>query len=251
LFTTLENVVEWAINLASQNPRRFGRRRRASTPVPTQAPPVLATPVRRSTQEQVRSPRRGNRHASSSSGSPRTLVLPINQAYQDEPVFPTIQRPIPVHPRREEPRISSGSGDDIVFNPVRIQNRPATPRIEAQEINAFYPEQIYISSVIPTRSPVELREFRNHCTQLLHTQNDPTVLIKHNLREILQITTSALHFQNLLWRGAIEISGNNITEQYSRIRRHTLQGRPDRANLEPAFQVVYYYGREEWTVYQL
>ena len=187
--------------------------------------------------------RRNNRQASSSSGSPRNQVLPINRANSGEPAFPSIQNPTPVYPQREEHRISSG--EEIVYTP------PPPQIIQAQEIYAFYPEQIYIASVIPTRSPAELREFKHHCITLFTNQTQPTLLFNHDLREIRHITSSALHFQNLLWRKSINISSNSITESYSRIRRCTLQGRTDQAYLEPAYQVTYQYGRNEWTVYQV
>ena len=195
-------------------------------------------------QTQVYSPRRrNNRQASSTSGSPRNQVLAINCANSGEPAFPSIQNPVPVYPQREEHRASSG--EEIVYTP------PPPQTIQTQEIYAFYPEQIYIASVISTRSPIELREFKDHCITLLMNQTRPTLLFNHDLREIRRITSSALHFQNLLWRKLINISSNSITEGYSWIRRRTLQGRTDQAYLEPAYQVTYQYRRNEWTVYQV
>ena len=192
----------------------------------------------------MRSPRRrSNRQASSTSGSPRNRVLPINRASSGEPVFPSIQNPVPVYPQREEYRVSSG--EEIVYTPLPPQT------IQAQEIYAFYPEQIYIASVIPTYSPAELREFKHHCITSFINQTRPTLLFNHDLREIRRITSSALHFQNLLWRKLINISSNSVTESYSWIRRRTLQGRTDQAYLEPAYQVTYQYGRNKWMVYQV
>ena len=104
----------------------------------------------------MRSPGRcSNRQASSTSGSPRNQVLPINQASSGEAVFPSIQNPVPVYPPREEYRVSSG--EEIIYTP------PPPQTIQAQEIYVFYPEQIYIVGVIPMRSPLELREFEHHC----------------------------------------------------------------------------------------
>ena len=123
--------------------------------------------------------------------------------------------------------------------------------IQAQEIHAFDLEQIYIASVIPTHSPAELRESKHHCITLLTNQTWPSLLFNHDLREIRHITTSALHFQNLLWRKSINITNKSITESYSWIRRRTLQGRPDQAYLEPAYQVTYQYRRNKWMVYQV
>ena len=123
--------------------------------------------------------------------------------------------------------------------------------IQDQAIYMFYPEQIYIASVIPTHSPAELREFKHHCITLFTNQTRPTLLFNHDLREIRRITSSALHFQNLLWRKTISISNTSVTESYFWIRRRTLQGRTDQAYLEPADQVTYQYGRNEWTVYQV
>ena len=184
-----------------------------------------------------------NRQVSSTSGSPRNQVLPTNQARSGEPMFPSIQNLVPVYPQREEPRVSSR--EEIVFTP------PPPQRIQAQAVHAFYPEQIYITSVIPMRSPAVLREFRHHCITQLMNQTQQSHLCDHDLREIDHITTSTLHFQNLLWRQSVNITHNNITESFSWIRRCHLQGRPDQAYLEPAYQVTYLYGRNEWTVYQV
>ena len=172
----------------------------------------------------MRSPRRcNNRQASSTSGSPRNQVLPLNRASSGEPMFPSIQNPVPVFPQRDEYRVSSG--EEIVYTP------PPPQTIQAQEIYAFHPEQIYIASVIAMHSPAELREFKHHCISLLTNQTRPTLLLNHDLREIRHITSSALHFQNLLWRKLINISSNSITESYSWIRRRTLQGRTDQKYL--------------------
>ena len=127
--TTLENIIEWAINLASQQPRRVVRRlRRASERIPTPAPVQIQLPVNPApVQAQVRSPRRrNNRQASSSSGSPRNQVLPINHANSGEPAFPCIQNPVPVYPQREEYRVSSG--EEIVYT------APPPQTTQAQEI---------------------------------------------------------------------------------------------------------------------
>ena len=192
----------------------------------------------------MHSPRRcNNRQASSTSGSPRNQVLAINRANSGEPTFPSIQNPVPVYPRREEHQTSSG--EEIVYTP------PPPQTIHAQEIHAFYPEQIYIASVIPTCSPIELREFKHHCITLLTNQTWPSLLFNHDPREIRHVTTSALHFQNLLWRKSVNITNDSITESYSWIRRHTLQGRADQAYLEPAYQVTHQYRRNKWMVYQV
>ena len=155
-------------------------------------------------------------------------------------MFPSVQNPVPVYPQREEYRVNSG--EEIVYTPLTIQ---------AQEIYMIYPEQIYIASVIPICSPAGLREFKDHCITLFTNQTRPTLLFNHDLREIRHITSSALHFQNLLWRKLINISNNSITESYSWIRRCTLQGRTDQTYLEPAYQVTYQYGHNEWMVYQV
>ena len=158
-------------------------------------------------------------------------------------MFHSIQNPVPVYPQREEYRVSSR--EEIVYTP------PPPQTIQAQEIYAFYPEQIYIANVIPMRSPAELREFKHHCITLITNQTRPTLLFNHDLREIRHITSSTLHFQNFLWRKSINISNNSIAESYSWIRRRTLQGRTDQAYLEPAYQVTYQHRCNEWTVYQV
>ena len=75
-------------------------------------------------------------------------------------MFHIIQNPVPVYPQREENRVSSG--EEIVYTPPPPQT--------IQEIYAFYPEHIYIASVIPTCSPAELREFKHHCITLFTNQ---------------------------------------------------------------------------------
>ena len=124
----LENIIEWAINLASQQPRRLVRRlcrvsERSPTPAPIQVQlPVTPAPV----QVQVCSPRRhNNRQVSSTSGSPRNQVLPINWASSGEPMFLSIHNPAPVYPQREEHWVSSG--EEIVYTP------PPPQTIQAQE----------------------------------------------------------------------------------------------------------------------
>ena len=99
--------------------------------------------------------------------------------------------------------------------------------------------------LIPMHSPAELREFKHHCIPELMSQTQPNLLFNHDLREKEHITNSALHFQNLLWRQSVSITNNNITECFYWIRRHALQGRPDQAYLEPAYQVVHYYRQNE------
>ena len=77
-------------------------------------------------------------------------------------MFPSIQNPVLVYPQREEHQVSSR--EEIVYTP------PPPQAIQAQEIHAFYPEQIYITSVIPMHSPAELREFKHHCITQLTNQ---------------------------------------------------------------------------------
>ena len=113
--------------------------------------------------------------------------------------------------QRKEHRVSSR--EEIVYTP------PPPRTIQTQEVHAFYPEQIYIASVISMHSPAELREFMHHCITQLTNQTPPSLLYNHDLREIRHITTSTLHFQNLLWRKSVSITNNNITESYSWIRR--------------------------------
>ena len=167
----------------------------------------------------------------------------MNQASSGEPMFPSIQNPVPVYPHREEPRASSGK--EIVYTPLPPQ------RIHAQADHTFYPEQIYIASVISMCSPAERREFKHHCITQLTNQTWPNLVFQHDLREIEHITTSTIHFQNLLWRWSVNIANNNITESFSWIRRCTLQGQPDQTYLESSYHVVYYYGHNKLTVYQV
>ena len=145
-------------------------------------------------------------------------------------------------PRGKNPESAE---ERIVYTP------PPPQRIQAQEVHIIYPEQIYFASVIPTCSSAELREFKHNCITQLTNQTQPSILFNHNLRDIRHITTSALHFQNLLWRKSVNITNDNITESYSWIRRCTLQGRPDQAYLEPADQVTYQYRCNKWMVYQV
>ena len=226
--TTLENVIEWAINLASQtrrNPRNH--RERIATPHPN--PPVLP-------REEIRS----------SSSSSRRSQVQANQRNQSRRLTHRERNPVtypsPLNPvyrnlyQDERRQVSPVSSDEIIFAP------------RDQVLYCYLPEQLYVSSVIPTRSPQELQEFKNHCLSIFESTNRQPAQRTHTLREVRQLTPSPLNFEGLLWRTVIKIDDVRITEEYYRISRRNQAESNARAYLEPAYQVVYAWNIEGWTV---
>jgi hypothetical protein len=113
----------------------------------------------------------------------------------------------------------------------------------------YYLEGLYVSSVLPTRTPRDLRDFQHHCWNIYHAQ--PRTNYIHRLDESHQITTSPLHFKNLLWRYATILFNTRIVEEYYWIKRDHRQGCPDRPRLESAYSITYPWVGTHWKVTQL
>jgi hypothetical protein len=119
---------------------------------------------------------------------------------------------------------------------------------QALELHCYYPENIYVSSVLPTRTPRELQNFHEHCRQQYTSYSGLEVVFNHKLDQALGITTSPLNFQNLLWRTRIVLTPSGILEEYYWIRRRIRANSTDRATLEPAYNVAYPWNSDGWIV---
>lgn len=263
---TLEAAIDWALNLAtSVNPaslnnrnRRRARqaprnnRDRPSTPHPA-APQVFLSPRAREPTTSVSSdpPAIYSTPPVIPSGEP---VPQINQANSTGFVFPRIgqfAQPAPVpRPRIQIPQYTA---QGPVFGPVVEQSSSSEEILHrlpsrARELHSYYPETIYVSSTLPTRSSQEITEFLTHSRILFQDRAARDVVINHPLEKAYEITTSPLNFQNLLWKAKVTISTSGIYEEYSWIRRRPNATRPDRAILVPAYSVQYQWNTESWTV---
>ena len=105
------------------------------------------------------------------------------------------------------PAIEHSSGSPEAVTPVAV------------ELYCFYPEQIYLSTVLPTRNPRETREFKAHCREVWDDRTHAFVVHKHPLAELNELSTGALNFQNLLWKTCMTLSNHRITEEYAHICR--------------------------------
>jgi hypothetical protein len=178
---------------------------------------------------------------------PNRDIPRINQANRTEPVYPSISgerqihAPVAVHAPRPVP------APVVEHTSESEETRFVPPR--PTELHCYYPEAIYVSSVLPTRTPLELHEFRQRCRTLLEESPAQTgSTLSHPLQHSRSITTTPLNFQNYIWRTRTRISQVGIIEEYHWIRRHSQRGRIDKAVLEPAYQVFYDWVAEGWTV---
>jgi hypothetical protein len=177
-----------------------------------------------------------------------------NQATPTEPAYPSIdrfyrqpERPLPPTPQEPvEVRGQVASAYRTLPQEEVHQLMPAH-----QELYCYYPEAIYLSSVLPTRTPRELRHFQEHCFRIYQHQEGLNIVYEHGINRIRQITTSPLNFQGLLWKSKTTLSIGGITEYYCWIRRHTRENNVARVNLEPAYQVDYDWTECLWTVGRL
>ena len=199
--------------------------------------------LRRTARVRPRPTRPLNRTSTSSSEapvvpSPVVRVVPnrdiqrINQAHPTEAHYPTITgfspRPSPAQILPERHRDA----------PVRL--------LLTEGLHCHYPEYSFLAENIPTRNYQELVQFFTHCQGLIASQ--PVVHINHPLTRLRDITTDPLNFVNFLWRVQITITYQGITERYSYIKRRTRNGHPDKAVLEPAFDVSFIWSSHHWTV---
>lgn len=163
----------------------------------------------------------------------------INQANGDEPAFARVQAPTPRHAQQPfvAPVIETSYSSEEAH------------RIPLTQLNCYLPDRIFISSVLPTRTPRELARFIEYCQDLVLTR--PQVIYYYPLGRISDVTTSPLNFQNLLWKSRVTINHLGIKEEYSWIRRHRRRNHPDQAKLEPAYEVHYNWSTAGWSIVQL
>jgi hypothetical protein len=177
-------------------------------------------------------------------------IRPIHQANASEPVFPTVARIITNNPRSTEP-VSLLPDRDTLQHRTPPRSKAHQIQIRPQELHCYFPEELYLSSVLPTRTHRELRYFQNHCWNIYHRQHQQPCNFIHGLDESRRITTSPLHFVNLLWRTTTAIDRNGITEEYHWIKKRTIPHRPDIPYLQPAFSVTYPWVEIFWKTTQL
>jgi hypothetical protein len=247
---TLENVIEWAIRLASQSNQsnRRGRSSRRNTSVSQRSGSLTRAP-----NGSILPPSLPTRSASATPDL-RPNILRINQAAPTEPTYPSInrfyrqpERPLP--PTPQEPVEIRGQVTSAYRASPQEEVHQITP--PHQELYCYYPEEIYLSSVLPTRTPRELRHFQEHCFRIYQHQEGLDIVYEHGINRIRQITTSPLNFQGLLWKSKTTLSIGGITEYYCWIRRHTRANNVARVNLEPPYQVDYDWTESLWTVGRL
>jgi hypothetical protein len=237
----------------NRNPTNRHRRNRANngepgTPQPT-APRFLAT---------------RNRHSPTSPANPVIQVT--------APIVPTIQQSQPREPLYLA--VTTQPSPEFVSQPhgymyqvptpspnVEWRRQPVDDRSEPELIHrtplaattlySYYPEDLYLSSILPTRSPTEIGEFLSHCRVEYNESSGQETIHYHNLTDVRQITTSVLHFQNLLLRHRIIINGAGVIEEYAHIKRQNRANALDKAYLEPAYRVQYEWNQNGWTVSHL
>jgi hypothetical protein len=235
-------------NQTNQHRRNRANNGEPGTPQPT-APRFLAT---------------RNRHSPTSPANPVIQVT--------APVVPTIQQSQPREPLYLA--VTTQPSPELVSQPhgytyhvptsspnVEWRRQPVDDRSEPELIHrtpltattlySYYPEDLYLSGVLPTRNPAEIGEFLSHCRAEYNESSGQETIHYHNLTDVRQITTSVLHFQNLLLRHRIIINGAGVIEEYARIKRQNRANALDKAYLEPAYKVQYEWNQNGWTVTHL
>ena len=257
----MENVIDQAIRLAileetigrivqflttqpggigQSMPHRDGRRR--CTTRNNEDPPTLHP----RTQERFLAPRVGERR-SPTSLSPATLatrepVVPtINRAGPEEPLFVSIARPgaEPTYHAPAQPREWVHREFHLIVERTMDSEEGHYVPVQAHALHCHYPEKIYLSSVLPMRTPQELQNFQHHCQEQYQRGSGQEFVYEFSLRDLREITTSMLNFQNLLYRNQVILTASGIIEYYARIRRNMRVNSTDTAYLEPAYEVSY------------
>jgi hypothetical protein len=234
----LDNVIEWAIELASQQHPNYpqassSRRNRRcrqrfsprNSPIASIEAPVVPSPV--------------------PPVIPNLDIPWINPVSQREPVFASIQ-----------PTVQGRNPSRSIAPETCATVQPTTSSEEATFIATegpyycYYPELICVSDHLPTRSPRELHTFKEHCR--LQFQQLQNIIVLHQPLECArEITPSPLNFQNLLWRSTVTVSHYSIYEEYHWIRRHQHPHVLDKAILQPAYKVFYGWNTDGWSVSRL
>jgi hypothetical protein len=210
LLYALENIIDTSIRLVSQHPRQFRRSHPRRAPHQT-SPAPLPIPPR-------------------IQASP---VVPTPQRVQEPPRRQLIQ---PVRQTPQNTRTGHSSPDEIIF----VLSTQGTP------LHYHFPETIYVATCLPLRSAEELRLFKEHCYSKLIQANQRPIELSQELTRILDITHSPLSFQHFLWKSKVHINNFGMTETYSYIKRRLWQGTPNRAYLEPAYEVIHPWNKREW-----
>ena len=123
--------------------------------------------------------------------------------------------------------------------------------VQAHVLHCHYPEKIYRSSVLPTRTPRELQKFQQHCQSQYQEGSGQEFVYEFSLQDLREITTSALNFQNLLYRNQVILTSSEIIEYYTCIKRNTRMHSTDTAYLEPVYEVLYTWTQSRWVVTQI
>ena len=168
---------------------------------------------------------------------PQPQVTVATQGRQEQTVRERRQFINPVRRAPPTPRSGPSSGDEVVI----------IPGAEVPVTAPHYPEHIFLSKSLPTRSSGELRHFKEHCSYLWHQANRAPIELTHELLRIQDITTSPLQFQHYLWKYKVRVDGEGIVETYALIKKRVWNNAPDRAYLEPAYTVSYPWHRTQWT----
>ena len=163
----------------------------------------------------------------------------MGRFYQENPL------PAPPPPQLQEVRRTQPSRRTTP--PEEVHQIP----VVTQDSYPYFPEEIFLSSVLPTRTPRELRAYQQHCWDIYQHQEGLDVVYDQGINRIRDITTSPLHFQNLLWRSKTTLTLGGIIECYCWIRRRIRNGNTDRVYLEPAYQVSYPWSEFQWIVSRL
>ena len=205
----LESVTDWAINLATQ---AQNTRRRTNPRNEARRPARVPTPVPVIPNPDIR-------RVQVTTAQPRNPSL---YAHYDPP---------------EEQRPFTSSEED---ERLRIQSNP---------LRCHYPQEIYVAEHLPTRTPSELRDFKNYCRSI-YSERNQSLELHQPLSNAQRITPNPLVFVNDLWRSKTTLTFYGIFEEYHWIRRHSRQGRPC-PRLEPAYKVFYPWDSDSWTITRL
>ena len=163
----------------------------------------------------------------------------VNQANLLKPHFPSINPYLHV-PHSFLPNIHWQV--PLHYSPLgQMENPEDTNCIHHDITNNFpyYPEEFYVSSVLPTCTPKELCSFQQHCWNLYLQWSQATYMVEHDLHQAQRHFSSPLHFQGLLWKHTMTIAKEGITENYYWICQHTHVNKPNQAILKPGYTVFY------------
>ena len=223
-----ESIVDWAINLASQNIQQRPQITALNSPIEdehhrtrVEHPSIHVEDLRLDSPSQV------------------PAVPRINQAGPSEPVYPSIRGPPVPRPVNPIARQHSTSSEEANYL-----------RTEAVQLHCHYPESVYVAEHLPTRRPRELQAFKEHC-RLQYDQHQISLDVHHPLSHIREFTSSILNFQNYLWRSKTTVTYFGIYEEYHWIRRQVRRNQPDKAILQPAYKIHYQWNEDGWTVTRL